>query len=132
MSTPTSLIKTITALAHDVYKRLGSGFDEKVYENAMAVGLRLAKIPYQAQKVVELTYKEHYVGEGYPDLIVGTGRTRLILELKATSKLGDKEEQQLHNYLRILGLNQGLLINFQAPGQNTKGKTKLEVRQVSV
>ncbi|MFO0704419.1 MAG: GxxExxY protein [Candidatus Andersenbacteria bacterium] len=131
MPTPTDLIKTITVLANDVYKRLGSGFDEKVYENAMAVGLRLAKIPYQAQKVVELTYKEHYVGEGYPDLIVGAVRHRLILELKATSKLGDKEEQQLRNYLRILGLNKGLLINFQAPGQNTKGKTRLEIRRVT-
>jgi GxxExxY protein len=115
MPNPAALTKTITALAKDVYARLGSGFDEKVYENAMAVGLRLAKIPYQAQKVVELTYKEHYVGEGYPDLIVGSGRNRLILELKATSKLGDKEEQQIRNYLRILRVNRGLLINFRAP-----------------
>lgn len=124
------LEQTILALAKDVYKRLGSGFDEKVYENAMAVGLRLAKIPYQAQKVVELTYKEHYVGEGYPDLIVGIGKSRIVLELKATGKIGDKEEQQIRNYLRILGIKQGLLINFQAPGQNTKGKTRLEIRQV--
>ena len=130
MPTPQTLIKTLTALAKDVYARFGSGFDEKVYRKASAVGLRLAKIPYQAQKVVELTYKEHYVGEGYPDLIVGNGRNRLILELKATSKLGDKEEQQIRNYLRILRMNHGLLINFQAPGQNTKGKTRLQIREV--
>jgi GxxExxY protein len=81
----------------------------------------LTKIPYQAQKVVELTYKEHYGG---------TGHNRLILELKATSKLGNKEEYQIRNYPRILRLNHELLINFQAPGQNTRGRTKLELRLV--
>ncbi|MFH0830995.1 MAG: GxxExxY protein [Parcubacteria group bacterium] len=55
---------------------------------------------------------------------------RLVVELKATGKIGDKEEQQLRNYLHILGLNHGLLINFQAPGQNTKGRTKLEIQEV--
>ncbi|MFH0830710.1 MAG: GxxExxY protein [Parcubacteria group bacterium] len=120
MPTPADLTKTITSLAHDVYRHLGSGFDEKVYENAKPRGLRLAKIPYQAQKVVELTYKDHYVGEGYPDLIVGAVQHRLILELKA----------MLNGAHRILGLNHGLLINFQAPGQNTKGRTKLEIRHV--
>jgi len=126
----TSILPAIKNLAADVYRTLGSGFDEKVYENAMAVGLRLAKVPYEAQKVVELTYKDHYVGEGYPDLIVRSGRERIVLELKATAKIGDKEEQQIRNYLRILKLKRGILINFQAPGANTKGKTKLEVREV--
>ena len=36
----------------------------------MQVGLRLAKIKCENQEVVELTFKDHYVGEGYPDLIV--------------------------------------------------------------
>ena len=128
---PAATLPTIKHLAADVCRTLGSGFDEKVYENAMAVGLRLAKIPYQAQKVVELTYKEHYVGEGYPDLIVRLGRERLVLELKATQKLGEKEDQQIRNYLHILKIKRGLLINFQAPGANTKGRTRLEIQEVS-
>jgi len=126
------LKQQIVRIAHHVYKTLGSGFEERVYENAVAVGLRLAKIPYQSQKVLEIAYRGHYVGEGYSDLIVGRGTSRIVVELKATGgKLGDKEEQQLRQYLKILGIKQGLLINFQAPGANTKGKTKLEVREVS-
>ena len=57
---------TIREIAEDVYKTLGSGFSEDVYDRAMQVGLRLAKIGYEGQKVVELKYKDHYVGEGYP------------------------------------------------------------------
>src|SRR5947208_9497744 len=65
MTDQTTIIREI---AEDVYKTLGSGFSEDVYDRAMQVGLRLAKIGYEGQKVVELKYKEHYVGEGYPDL----------------------------------------------------------------
>jgi PD-(D/E)XK nuclease superfamily protein len=51
----------------------------------MQVGLRLAKIPYEGQKVIELKYKDHYVGEGYPDLIIRSGDEKIIVELKAVS-----------------------------------------------
>jgi GxxExxY protein len=60
-------IAKIKKIAEDVYDTLGSGFPETVYDRAMEVGLRLGKMRYESQKVVELKYKEHYVGEGYPD-----------------------------------------------------------------
>jgi GxxExxY protein len=67
-----------------------------VYDRAVQVGLRLAKVKYEEQKPVELLYKNHFVGEGYPDLIVCSGRDRLVVELKAVSgDLGAAEEQQL-------------------------------------
>src|SRR5271155_352713 len=56
-------------IAHEVYQSLGSGFSEDVYDRAMQVGLRLAGIEYESQKVVELKYRDHYVGEGYPGLV---------------------------------------------------------------
>jgi GxxExxY protein len=87
-----------------------------MYDRAMQVGLRLAKIGYEGQKVVELKYKEHYVGEGYPDLVVHLGNEKLIVELKAISgELGASEEQQLRNYMTILKVQRGMLINFQQP-----------------
>src|SRR5436309_5559165 len=43
-------LKTIKKIARDVYRTLGSGFSEDVYDRAMKVGLRLAKIPYEGQK----------------------------------------------------------------------------------
>jgi GxxExxY protein len=81
--------------------------------------------------MVELTYKDHYVGEGYPDLVVKLRNDKLIVELKAISgELGASEEQQLRNYLKILGIRRGLLINFQHPGKK-QGKTRLEIKEVS-
>ncbi len=121
----------IKKIARDVYRTLGSGFSEDVYDKAMQVGLRLAKIAYEGQKVVELKYKDHCVGEGYPDLVVHFGAEKLVVELKAISgELGVSEEQQLRNYLRILNLKRGLLINFQQPGRK-QGKTRLDIREVT-
>lgn len=120
----------IESIAEDVYRKLGSGFSESVYDRAMQVGLRLAGIRYESQKVVELTYRNHCVGEGYPDLVIQLGREKVIIELKAVSgELGAPEERQLRNYMEILGVRHGILINFQQPGKKT-GKTRLELRAV--
>jgi GxxExxY protein len=127
MSDGKAIIKEI---AEDVYKTLGSGFSEGVYDRAMQVGLRLANIGYEVQKVIELKYKDHYVGEGYPDLVVHLGNEKLIVELKAISgELGASEEQQLRNYMTILNVRRGMLINFQQPGRK-QGKTKLDIREL--
>ena len=125
-------IERTKEIARDVYATPGSGFSEDVYDKAMQVGLRLAKIGYEGQKVVELKYKDHCVGEGYPDLLVRFGDERLVVELKAISgELGASEEQQLRNYLRILNVQRGLLINFQQPGKK-QGKTRLDIREVAI
>jgi GxxExxY protein len=122
----------IKRIAEDVYRVLGSGFSEGVYDRAMQVGLRLAKITYEGQKVVELKYKNHCVGEGYPDLVVRQGRQKLVVELKAVGgEMGAAEEQQLRNYMRILGINDGLLINFQQPGKSQK-KTRLQIKEIRI
>ena len=119
----------IKRIAKGVYRVLGSGFAENVYDRAMQVGLRLAKITYEGQKVVELRHKNHCVGEGYPDLVVRLGREKMIVELKAVGgQMGAAEEQQLRNYMKLLGINRGLLINFQQPGKTQK-KTRLEIKR---
>ena len=126
------VIKQIKKIAEDVYKILGSGYQEVVYDKAMQVGLRLAKIRYESQKIVELRYKDHCVGEGYPDLVVNLDGEKVVVELKAVgSELGAAEEQQLKNYLKILKIKQGLLINFQQPGKK-EGKTRLEIREITI
>ncbi len=123
----------IKQIAKDMYRVLGAGHSEDIYDKAMQVGLRLAKIRYDSQKVVELKYKDHYVGEGYPDLVVRFGKSpknRLVIELKAaSSEMGAAEEQQLKNYMKLLKIRYGLLINFQQPGRK-EGKTNLEIREV--
>ncbi len=120
----------IKQIAKDVYRSLGSGHQEVVYDKAMQVGLRLAKIKYENQKVVEIKYQEHNVGEGYPDLVINVGNEKIIVELKAIAgSIGDHEDQQLRNYMKILKIRSGLLINFQQPGKKA-GKTHLEVKEI--
>jgi GxxExxY protein len=115
-------VDKIKQIAKDVYRSLGSGHQECVYDKAMQVGLRLAAIKYDSQKVVELKYKEHYVGEGYSDIIVNFGRERYILELKAVGgNLGPAGENQIKTYM---------LINFQAPKK--QGKARIEFKEVSL
>jgi GxxExxY protein len=70
------------------------------------------------------------VGEGYPDLVVRIGREKMIVELKAVGgEMGAAEEQQLRNYMKLLGITKGVLINFQQPGKNKK-KTRLEIKEI--
>jgi GxxExxY protein len=123
-------LQKLRKIAEDVYRNLGSGFQEVVYDKAMQVGLRMAKIKYESQKVLELKYKNHYVGEGFADLVVRLGKDKVIMELKAVGgQMGQAEEQQLKNYMKIMKVKYGLLVNFQQPGKK-EGKTKLEVREI--
>src|SRR5262249_29399326 len=109
-------------LAEDIYGILGSGFDEVVYQRAFEVELRLRGISYEPQRVVPVFYKDHYVGEGEPDLIVDDGAEKIVVELKAIIGMGEKERRQLHTYLRVLGISRGFLINFPQPAKNEAAK----------
>jgi GxxExxY protein len=121
-------LSPICRIAEDVYKALGSGHPEVVYDRAMQVGLRLDGIKYESQKVIELKYRGFYVGEGYPDLLVQVDGKSIVVELKAVAaKMGACEERQLQNYLDVLGLECGLLINFQMP---VKKGSELEIKEV--
>ncbi len=121
----------IKKIARDVYKSLGSGHSEAVYDKAMRVGLRLAHIKYDSQKVVELKYRDLSVGEEYVDIIAFLGKDRLILELKSIGgSLGVSEEHQIKSYMRVLKIKNGLLINFQQPKK--EGKTQLEIKEITL
>ncbi len=113
MSETETLLRQI---AHDVYSDLGSGHDEKVCRRAMEVDFRLRGVPYDSERVLELRYKDHYVGENYADLIVRHDEEVWVLELKAVpGGLCGGEKQQLRKYMKILNISNGLLINFHKP-----------------
>lgn len=125
-------INKIKQIAKDVYRELGSGYQEVVYDKAMQVGLRLAKFKYENQKVVELKYKDHSVGAGYPDIIVNVGKEKIVLELKAVGgEIGESERQQIKNYMKLLKIKYGLLINFPQPGKK-ESKTAPEIKEVTL
>ena len=126
------MIPKIKKLAEDVFNALGSGYEEAVYEKAMEVALRLAKIPYENQRVLPVFYKNFAVGISRPDLIINDikGNEKIVLELKATpSKTGPKEEVQLQKYLESLKMKKGVLINFPQTNKDGPG-TEIEFRVV--
>lgn len=103
-------MKNIEKFAKQIYDKLGPGYSERVYHNAMEVLLRKHSVPYESERIVPIVFEGHTIGNLRADIIVD--RT-LVLEFKATTtKLGDKEEQQAVNYLQLLGLQKAMLINF--------------------
>ena len=103
------LTSKIIAAAYKVHKTLGSGFLEKVYENAMMIELTKSGLKVEQQSRITVLYEGQPVGEYFADLFVeGT----VIVECKALSALVREHEVQLVNYLTATGIDTGLLINF--------------------
>ena len=97
---------------YEVFKQLGGGFLEKVYENALLTELRLQGLQAETQVPVTVQYKNEIAGEYFADVVV---EQTVILELKAQSKLSKANEAQLLNYLKATGIQVGMLINFTYP-----------------
>jgi GxxExxY protein len=103
------LARKVIGAAIEVHRRLGPGFLESVYEEAMVVELRLQNIAFTRQAPVSLLYKGYPVGEGRLDLLI---HDCLIVELKTVDELGPIHKAQLLSYLRMTRIHLGLLINF--------------------
>jgi GxxExxY protein len=94
----------------DILNKIGYGFFEKIYENALVVALERTNIPYQQQKRFEITYLDKKVGEYIPDLIV---HDKIIVDIKTIDRITDRERGQLLNYLKVANLNLALILNFK-------------------
>lgn len=106
------LTGAVIGAAIEVHRVLGAGFLESVYEEALAMELKLRGIHFSRQKVVAVTYKGRKIGEGKLDLLVGD---TLIVELKAVTNITPIHEAQVISYLKMTGYPLGLLINFNVP-----------------
>ena len=102
-------IGTVIGTALEVHRVLGPGFVESVYEEAMAIELRLRGISFERQKRINVPYKGHSIGEGRLDFFV---EDTLVVELKAAEKLLVIHQAQLMSYLKATQCRLGLLINF--------------------
>lgn len=103
------LTDTIINAFYTVYNRLGYGFLEKVYENALAYELRQRGLEVGQQAPIRVLYEGVVVGDYYADLLVARA---VIVELKACDALAPEHEAQLLNYLRATEVDVGLLLNF--------------------
>lgn len=107
-----ALSEKIIGAAYEVSNTLGSGFLEKVYENALVVELRLQGVDVKQQEAMRVSYKGQVVGEYIADLLVAES---VVVELKAVKALDAVHMAQCMNYLKATGLHLALLINFGAP-----------------
>jgi GxxExxY protein len=107
----------IQGCVFEVYRQLGCGFLEKVYEKALLAELELQGLRAETQVPVIVLYKDIVVGEYFADIVV---EKRIILELKAQQKLSQASKAQLLNYLKATGLHLGMLVNFAFPKASVK------------
>jgi len=115
------ITEKILGAAFEVHKKLGFGFLEKVYQNAMIIELKKRDLKVESEKAITVYYDEDIVGIYEADLVVGD---KIIVELKAVEELNKKFEVQLVNYLTATGLDVGLLLNFGKEGLQYKRKVK--------
>ena len=100
----------IRGAAFEVYKEMGHGFLESVYQECMEKELARSHVPFLAQPELSLSYKGEKLEQTYkPDMICFD---KIVVELKAVSELLPKHEAQLINYLQATGMKLGFLINF--------------------
>ena len=103
------LTEKIIKIFYKVYNRLGYGFLEKVYENALIIELKKENIPAICQSPIRVIYEGNIIGEYYADILVDN---KVIVEIKATKYLVKDNEAQLLNYLKATNSEVGLLLNF--------------------
>ena len=95
-----------------VHQRLGHGFLEAVYHEALAIELTLRHVPFRQEVHLPITYREHILKTVYRvDFVC---YDTILVELKAVKKLGNNEIAQTLNYLRAGNFAKGLLLNFGA------------------
>ena len=103
------LTERIISIFYRVYNKLGYGFLEKVYENAMMIRFRKDGVPAIAQAPIRVLYEAECIGKYYADILVDN---KVIVEIKAIKHLAKENEAQLLNYLKATDVEVGLLLNF--------------------
>ena len=105
-----NLTEMVIGCAIEVHRTLGPGLLESAYETCLCRELSLHALFFECQKPIALEYKGVKLDCGYrADIIVDK---RLLLEVKAVDQLAAVHDAQLLSYLKLTGLNVGLLINF--------------------
>ena len=103
-----------------VHKTLGNGFQEVIYQRALAIEMGFAGISFSREHEMPISYRNNEIGTRRVDFLV---EGLISVELKATTKLEDVHLAQAINYLEAYNLEIGLLINF--------GETSLRFKRLT-
>lgn len=104
-----SMEHELREIARDIWTSLGPGYSESVYHCAFEVALRNRLISYETERIIPVFYDGQNVGNVRADLIIDR---KVVVELKSVSKLNETYRIQTRNYLKLLNLETGYLINF--------------------
>ena len=100
----------IQGAVFEVYRRIGHGFIEAVYQECMEREMKFRGIPFEIQKQFRLSYRDELLEQAYrADFVC---YNKIILEIKAVSSVTDAHKAQVLNYLRMTGMKLGMLVNF--------------------
>ena len=113
------ITEKIIGAAFEVYRVLGYGFLEKVYQRAMELELQQAGLKAESERRITVIYKGANIGDYAADLLV---EEKVIVELKVARNYVPEDEPQLLNELKATGIRVGLLINF--------GRTRVEFKRL--
>lgn len=117
------LTHRIIGMAMEIHRKLGCGFLESVYHNALLVELTAAGVSFESKKSLDVFYKKILVGHFEADIVILSPKV-LIIELKAVERLMKAHESQVVNYLTATGIEEGLLLNFGGASLEFKHKFK--------
>jgi GxxExxY protein len=113
------ITEQIIGASFEVFRELGYGFLERVYQEAMKVELELRGLKAEIEADIQVQYKNHVVGNYRADIVVNG--CILLVELKVSPVIDSRDEAQLLNELKATGIKIGLLLNF--------GKQKAEFKR---
>lgn len=106
------LTAKILEACFEVSNELGAGFLESVYEKALLVALKQKDFNAISQMRLQVKFRGVIVGDFYADLFV---EGKILVELKAVSRVLPEHKAQVINYLKATGIEVGLLVNFGNP-----------------
>jgi GxxExxY protein len=107
----------IIGCAIEVHKTLGNGFQEVIYQRALAKEMQLQRLYFGREMEIPVFYKEEEIGIRRVDFLV---ENKICVELKAIAALDNTHLNQAINYLEAFNLEIGLLINFGSPSLEFK------------
>ena len=111
------LTSKVIGCAMRVHSTLGNGFQEVIYQRALAIELQISEINFQREFEMPIYYREKHIGTRRVDFLI---EDILSVELKSVIKLEDVHFAQAINYLEAYNLEIGLLINFGETSLNFK------------
>jgi GxxExxY protein len=113
------LTHKIIGCAMTVHSTLGNGFQEVIYQRALAIEFQFSAISFEREKEMSIYYRDIQIGERRVDFFV---ERSVMVEIKAVEQILDSHKAQAINYCEAYNIADGLLINF--------GAKSLEYRRV--